>query len=265
MNRPWEYADVLVDRFARYTNADNLRKRLREVFPNLAALEDIAVERGIPIVEAFQGKQIGAFTVLGPTFNTFLNKVVDCERTPTAAKELSFSKQALAKMSEAIALVKSAWGEENFPDGDTQPRNAMSIVQYARLSGHDILLTGDTGRAGLGEAADYAPEAGLFLPGVDKFQVPHHGSRRNVSTETLDRWIGPKGSQGDSSGCHAIISASENDKDHPRKVVVRALIHRGAKVVSTEGKTLGTSGGDVPARPGWVPVGPLDYPSDQED
>ena len=265
MNRPWEYADVLVDRFDRYTNVDNLRKKLREVFPNLAALESLAVERDIPIVEAFQGERIGAFTVLGPTFETFLDKVVECERTPTAAKELSLAEQLTAKLSDAIALIKSVWGDENFPDGDTQPRNAMSVVQYARLSGHDILLTGDTGRAGLDEAADYAPMAGLVLPGVDKFQVPHHGSRRNVSTETLDRWLGPKGFEGQSTSSTAIISASEEDKDHPRKVVVRALIHRGANVISTEGMSIRTSGGAVPVRPGWVPVSGLDYPSDQEE
>lgn len=66
----------------------------------------------------------------------------------------------------------------------------MSVVQYANLHGHRILLTGDAGRAGLAEAADYAPFAGLALPGIDRFQVPHHGSRRNVSTEILDRWLG---------------------------------------------------------------------------
>ena len=265
MNRPWEYADELVDRFARYTNADNLRKRLREVFPNLAALEDIAVDRGITIREAFQGACIGQFTVLGPTFDTFLNKVVECERTPAAVKELSFGEQILAKLSEAAGLIKSVWGEENFPDGDTQPRNAMSIVQYARLSEQNIVLTGDTGRAGLDEAADYAPMAGLSLPGIDKFQVPHHGSRRNVSSETLDRWLGPKKGEGSDQTFEAIISASENDKDHPRRVVVRALRHRGAKVRSTEKAGLCIPGGSSPVRGGWVPAPELDYPTEQEE
>jgi hypothetical protein len=44
----------------------------------------------------------------------------------------------------------------------------------------------------LTEAADYAPHIGLTLPRIDRFQVPHHGSRRNVSTEILDRWLGER-------------------------------------------------------------------------
>jgi len=265
MNRPWEYADLLVERFSRYTNVENLRKRLREVFPNLAALEDIAIERGIPIAEGFQGQHIGAFKVLGPTLNTFLDNVVECERTPTAASKQTLAEQILEKLVDTVTLVKSAWGEEVFPDGDTQPRNAMSIVQYARLAEDDILLTGDTGRAGLDEAADYAPYVGLDLPGIDKFHVPHHGSRRNVSTATLDRWLGPRQPEGQRPISTAIISASENDIKHPRKVVVRALKHRGARVISTEGKSIRTKGGDAPKREGWVAVTELEYPTSQEE
>ncbi|MET4121975.1 beta-lactamase superfamily II metal-dependent hydrolase [Bradyrhizobium sp. JR1.5] len=62
----------------------------------------------------------------------------------------------------------------------------MSVVQFAYLNGHKIVLTGDAGRSALTEAAEFAPQAGLYLPGVDRFQVPHHGERRNVSTELLE-------------------------------------------------------------------------------
>ena len=68
----------------------------------------------------------------------------------------------------------------------------MSVVQYATLCDEKILLAGDAGREGLSEAADSAPFIGLRLPGIDRFHVPHHGSRRNVSTEVLDRWLGPR-------------------------------------------------------------------------
>ena len=39
----------------------------------------------------------------------------------------------------------------------------------------------------------------------------------------------------------AIISSAKKDEDHPRKAVVRACIHRGAKVVTIEGLSKRTS------------------------
>jgi hypothetical protein len=127
-------------------------------------------------------------------------------------------------------------------------------------------LTADAGRSALTEAADYAPLAGLYLPGLDRFQVPHHGSRRNVSTEILDRWLGerlpakPELGQGKFT---AIISSAKEDTDHPRKAVVRALWHRGGNVVATEGLDLQTHF-NAPPR-GWGAALPLDYPEEQEE
>ena len=127
------------------------------------------------------------------------------------------------------------------------------------------MLTGDAGRAALHEAADFAPNVGLYLPGIDRMQVPHHGSRHNVSTEILDRWLGSKFDDMPASASFtAIVSAAEADKDHPRKSVVRAFIHRGARVISTEGSHK-SIGHNAPKREGWGPVEPIAYPEDQED
>jgi beta-lactamase superfamily II metal-dependent hydrolase len=143
----------------------------------------------------------------------------------------------------------------------------MSVIQFANLCGKRILLTGDAGRAALTEAADYAPYAGLALPGIDRFQVPHHGSRRNVSTELLDRWLGERLQTKPEPGQEsftAIISSAKEDTGHPRKAVVRALWHRGARVVATEGANLRTSY-NAPPRTNWGPAESLDYPEEQED
>lgn len=137
----------------------------------------------------------------------------------------------------------------------------------ANLFGEKILLTADAGRSGLAEAASFAPYVGLTLPGIDRFQVPHHGSRRNVSTETLDQWLGQRLPAKPAEGQEtftAVISSAKADEDHPRKAVVRACIHRGAKVVTTEGASLRT-GHNAPKRDGWNAATPLPYPEDQED
>lgn len=273
MLRPWLYAHEIIDRFDRFTSVANLIARLKEVYPNIAALEEIATERGIPIMEPFQGSNIGHFNVLAPSRERYLDLVVQSERTPEASTERTFGGQGglAATMQQAvvsaISLIRSAWGEETFSTEETSAENEMSVVQHATLCENTVLLTGDVGRGGLAEGADYAELVGITIPGVDRFQVPHHGSRRNVSTEVLDRWLGPRLSQKPESGEEtftAIISASKEDSDHPRKAVVRAVIHRGAKVVTTEGRNLRT-GHNAPEREGWSAVEGLSYPEDQEE
>jgi beta-lactamase superfamily II metal-dependent hydrolase len=142
----------------------------------------------------------------------------------------------------------------------------MSVVQYAHLCGKRLLLTGDAGRAALKEAADFAPYVGLVLPGIDRFQVPHHGSRRNVSTEVLDLWLGerlPAQLLNGQDKFQALISSAKEDEAHPRKAVVRACYHRGAGVYATEGNSL-CSFNNAPDR-NWGPAQPLAYPQEQEE
>ena len=269
MLRPWLYADELIDRFARFTNVENLIRRLKEIYPNIAKLEEIAEEEDIPILEPFQGAKIGEFIVLAPTKERYLDLVVESDKTPEATRESTQSllERGRVFVERMVSFIRSAWGEEIFSSEETSPENEMSVVQYAKLCEQKILLTGDAGRGALTEAADYAPSVGLTLPGIDQFQVPHHGSRRNVSTEVLDRWLGEKLPEQPEEGDEtftAIISASKEDEDHPRKAVVRACIHRGAKVISTEGANLRTKCG-APKREGWSAAPALPYPEDQEE
>ena len=270
MLRPWLYANELIGRFSRFSNVDNLVRRLKSIYPNIEASEKIAEAKGIPIYAPFQGMMIGEFIVLAPTKQRYLDLVVASEKTPEATKELvepflrrgqNFLDQAALR---AVSFVRSLWGQETFSPEETSPENEMSIVQYANLCGKKILLTADAGRGTLSEAANYARG---ILPGIDHFQVPHHGSRRNVSTEILDCWLGKRLLRKSGNGSEkftAIVSASKEDKDHPRKAVVRACIHRGAKVISTEGKDIRMQH-NAPPREGWTAVSGLPYPEDQEE
>lgn len=270
MHRPWLYAEELLPRFSRYSNSENLALRLREVYSNIDALERIAIDRGIPIRDPFQGERIGAFTVMAPTRSRYLDLIVSSERTPEASEDARSMQGGLISFLEAagtraMAFVRAAWGAEIFSSEETSAENEMSVIQYASIAGCRILLTGDAGRAGLTEAANYAPYIGLQLPGIDRFQVPHHGSRRNVSTEILDRWLGPRLPARPAEGSEkftALISSARADEDHPRKAVIRAMIHRGGRVVTTEGKTV-CSHKNAPDR-GWQSIPRVPYPEDQE-
>ena len=262
MLRPWLYADELIHHFKRWSNADSLRRKLREVYPTIAELEEVAIAQGVPIFAPFQGSQIGAFTVLAPSKTRYLDLVASSEKTPEAIAE-----EMGRLLRKIVVFVRAQWGEETFSAEETSAENEMSVIQYANLCGDIVLLTGDAGRGALAEATSYARAAALGLPGIDKFQVPHHGSRRNVSSALLDDLLGevlpyqlPEGGE----RFAAIVSASKGDEDHPRRSVLRACIHRGGKVHSTEGGTICT-GRNNPQRAGWAAAPKLPYPQEQEE
>lgn len=270
MLRPWLYANELLPRFSRFTSVENLKTRLKEIYPNIAELERIAAARGILIKEPFQGAEIGAFRVLAPSKRRYLDLIVQSDRTPEAVEE---ARSALSAntfdgiIQRAIGFMKSLWGQEVFSPEGTSAENEMSIVQYANLNGQRILLTGDAGRDTLTEAADFAPIVGIALPGIDRFQVPHHGARRNVSTEVLDRILGPRLASPPAEGqgsFTAIVSSAKEDKLHPRKAVTRAMKHRGGRVYATEGVSIRTSL-NSPARDGWNSAVEVPYSEDQEE
>lgn len=271
MLRPWEYAEELLPRFKRFSTVEGLTKRLKEKYPNITKLEEMALEKGVPICEPFIGASVGEFKVLAPSRSRYLDLVVTSEKTPEeheGQKALDEAQGGLiAAIKSMVKYVKAKWGEEQFSSEPTSNENEMSVVQYAELAGEKILLTGDAGVESLREAIDNAQGvAGLTLPGLDKVQVPHHGSRRNVSSEILDDLLGdiifPAPSKGEER-FSAVISASKEDEKHPRNSVVRAFQHRGAKVVKTEGSAI-CFRRNTPQREGWSALEGEPYPEEQE-
>lgn len=268
MNRPWLHVDKLLPSFAKYKSADALRSKLKNLYAATAALELLAEEKGIPIQDAFQGSKIGPFTILAPSFDRYLDCVAKSEKTPDLVKEESALDSAVESVVNvfkiATAYIKSIWGDEYFPPSPTSAENEMSLVQYAVLNDKKIMLTGDAGREALQEVIDYAPSVGLTLPGLNYFQVPHHGGRHNVSTEILDKLVGGRLAQiPQQPTWYAICSSAKDDADHPRKSVIRAMIHRGAQFNATESKKICIRFGIK--RKGWTDLPPTDYPSEQEN
>lgn len=268
MHRPWLYAQELLPSFPTYKSVDALQSRLRGLYPGPAALEDIALERKIPIYEPFQGVRIGGFVVAAPSKARYLQLVIDSDRTPQKA-EGSLMKSVTEAFDIAVKaasnLIKRAWGAETFPVDGTNRENEMSVVQFGVFSEKRVLLTGDAGREALTEAADYVQSLGYPLPGIWCFQVPHHGGRHNVDTQVLDRWLGPAlKAQPATTSWHAICSSAKADVHHPKKVVVRAMLHRGAHFYSTEGRSVFLSYPTV-KREGYTVIEQAPYPDEQEE
>lgn len=260
MNRPWAYAEELLPR-TRYQTAEALAQTLRDKFPYSAELEEIALTKGIPIYDGLQGLKFGEFKIVAPTRDRYVELVLEASGVSYASLEAIASDRAAAREPSEV---QAGWGDERFSGSGTGPRNEMSIVQVATIAGSKIMLTGDAGRDGLAEAVAYAPTVGFGLPGINIFQVPHHGSRRNVTTELLNSLLGPilRG-PAQSPVFQSYISSAKADEHHPRKSVIRAMHHRGGSVACTEGTSLRAQRG-APKRDGYRSAVLTGYPLTQE-
>ncbi|HHA2534777.1 TPA: MBL fold metallo-hydrolase [Stenotrophomonas maltophilia] len=273
MLRPWAYADELINRFEVGT-VDGLRRRLRQIYWQLVEIETKANDLGVEISDPFQGSAIGPFKVLAPSRARFLDLIVDSEKTPESVQDAAATSSDRAfwaireLLKRAARIVNAAWNVELFSSQETSAENEMSVVQWASLCGDKVLLTGDAGRGGLTEAINYAPYSGLVLPGFRRAQVPHHGSRRNLSTEIMDELFGPRLPSMVDKGQEtwtAVCSSAKLDEAHPRLAVKRAFIHRGARFIATESRSIRSYGGDAPKRNDWTPVEGDPYPDSHEE
>ena len=266
---PWHYSQEIINGgyFLNRNSAAWLSNELKRLFPNLNELEDLAIKNNIPISTPFAGQRIGEFEVLSPDKTFYLDNIASSTRTaqenPSRLGGLELFKNIFAKAADLSTSLKD-WGYEKFSSESTSPENNNSVVQFATLGSKRILLTADAGVEALGMALSRLSNSGT--PVADIFQVPHHGSRRNLSSELLDAIIGnkfeTKKAAESAEVLTAVISAGKNDSNHPRKAVVRALYHRGAKTFDTKGGGFhkGTS-----TRDNWKSAVKLTYPSEIED
>ena len=103
------------------------------------------------------------------------------------------------------------------PSIDTKPVNNSSIILLIEGYGRKYLFTGDAGKRALRDAMTIRDISKLSW-----FDVPHHGSRRNIDNGIISH-LSPE---------TAFISSPGTAK-HPRRAVVRALQRAGAQVYST--------------------------------
>ena len=257
MNRPWRHVAALVPRFENVRSRAWLAARLKKIYRGVAELERVARDEEVEIAPAFEGTRIGNLTVLSPSREAYLDRIAAAGRTPVVAEE----EQILAE-----AYRRAEWGEENLKGGEnaTSAENETSVVQFGEFCGKKVLLTGDAGTEGLLDAYVAGCVMGMDLDSLDLFQAPHHGSRANVSTEVLDLWLGEVVEEGTPPRQRAVVSANQNDRDHPSKAVLRALMHRGCRVYQTRGAYWYKSVG-APARGvGWRSARALRYPKTME-
>jgi hypothetical protein len=236
MNRPWIYARQVIDQFHGNWSLDGWVKEVRSKHEYLVELEMLAASRGMLPNPVFRGAQIGSFLVLAPSIERYISLIPDLDKTPPPYKSegapRSFAAAALGLLEAVKETVNVETLNPNPPA--TSASNETSVVQLGIYDKRKILLTADVGPEGLMEAARYAYARGLLSP-PDLVQIPHQGSRRNVTPAALDAWLGaPNG--GNSPRGTAMATVGAKKKEHPRKKVKNAFIRRGYPVfVGREG------------------------------
>ncbi|MCS5521211.1 hypothetical protein NY551_00505 [Curtobacterium flaccumfaciens pv. oortii] len=126
-----------------------------------------------------------------------------------------------------------------------------------QVDGNRALFTGDAGAPALIRAADHLDASGRArVKFPDFFDVPHHGSRHNLTTEVMDRLAGPV--VGATKTRTAFVSVGKEADDFPRPEVANAFTRRGYEVCATRGQKICWGRGNAP-RANWVPIPPMPF------
>jgi len=268
MHRPWKYSAEIRQYFHDGRMTDNsLAERLKQKMAAAYALEQAANKHSITIREPFAGSQIGAFTVLSPTEYRYTHELIPQFAKSPSLKVESAMESALNMIKKAASYIADVWHHEYLPDSvTTSAENESSAVLFASIGTNGYLLTGDAGIQTLRASAEFAKSIGIDLPQRVSFvQIPHHGGRHNVSTETLNMLIGePLPNENAAPTRSAYVSASEKAPSHPKRVVTNAFVRRGFKVGQTKGKAICHYVG-MPRREGWGPISYLPFYQEVEE
>jgi len=267
MHVPELHAEQILPLFrSRRWQVENLRRELRLAYPYVTELLDLARARDVPVYGPFQGQRIGPFSVLSPTPAMYESLLPQFRDTPPPDRELlSQLGHWIQGIGRRVAqatrmIVPEDWYTETLLDGGiTSAENESSVVLYGRVGHGGVLFTADAGLKALYEAAKYADANNLAISeGLWIFQVPHHGSRNNISPAALNYYLGRVVAEGGHRSPQCVVSAGPNDPTHPRQVVVNALIRRGCDVVTTKSEAVLFQCG-VSGRPGFTTMQPLSF------
>lgn len=247
MHRPWEYAQEIKNKFKhpRITSG-GIESSLEASLRHASEIEDICLAKKIPIFEPYSGTTgfDNKLHVLGPDLNYYKELIPHFRGTPQPAKPLGALGMLQNIGKEAVQWVSDNLHINLFRDDDTtSAENNSSAVILFEIEGHKLLLTGDVGITGLNRAIQYGKSKNILLTDLLLFDVPHHGSKRNIGKSVMEQI----------NAINAYISAPKDSEKHPAKKVTNHLIKKGMKVHTTQGKIISYRL-NTPNRLGWGPA-----------
>jgi beta-lactamase superfamily II metal-dependent hydrolase len=210
---------------------------LVESLQNQRDLVQALEARRVTIDQPFAGESIGFLEVHGPTrayYRQLLARFRERERV-----RLLCEQHEIQAMAEARLPVPDMLRARPI----TSPENNSSTILACSIGGYDYLFTGDAGADALRRVA-----GSVVLENVAWMQVPHHGSKHNI-TEPLIAHFFPKA-----------CCVSAGGGEHPDMSVIEAFKDTGADAFGTHWPDEGDlyfSVGTVPRRFGYSRATPL--------
>lgn len=218
---------------------------LYESFQKVLRLNELCEENNLNKFSAFRETNIlgDDIKILSPSKEYYQEKVQQFTNIEFL-KQVDFSLKPPTVFDDEITSPCKIVDEIN----DASPENLSStVLQLIDNSGKKYILTADAGV----ESFDDMDKNGFDNENINLVQLPHHGSRRNISSAWLQRF----------KPIMFIASASGNVK-HPRRAVVncikRNLLQTSVYSTHTSKNTLSytTNRGVFPNR-GWGSATPL--------
>jgi beta-lactamase superfamily II metal-dependent hydrolase len=256
MHRPWHYWSDLKDSIVdgRITKK-SFGERLRESYQYAHDIEQLAIKKKIEIFHPHQGRSYSIkdeklLTILGPSKEFYLSLIQSSEKTPEMTVSESITKSFAATKKKTVHE-DMTFETENLPENHeaTSAENEMSLILLLTVANSKILFTGDAGTQGLFNAIKYANAIGYNLKDLDLFDIPHHGSRHNLSKGIL-KYIKSK---------YSVIScAKKSEPSHPSPIVTNSLIRRNMTPYCTKGQLLYYHSGNVESR-GYNSATPIPF------
>lgn len=259
VHAPWDHTQAIKKMTTTTSTLGLLQTRIEKSLTGLSTLIDLAETKNVPIIQPFQGETIlDGLYVLGPSKAYYQQLLANFGVTPEVKEGYSMER-VITVVKEAATWVAEALHIETLTDdhADTDAENNSSLVLLLVADGKKLLFTGDVGKDGLGKVIEYTDSINFDLSSLDFFDVPHHGSKRNLSPTILNK-LKPKRS--------FISCPPQGDPRHPSRKVVNALLRRGSAVhTNKNGLTLCHHSDNVPVRARWSAAIPESFHDQVEE
>ncbi len=250
MHKPWDHAVDIKNFFkSKSITTSSLKEKIEKSLQNVSDLEDLANKKGIKIYEPFEGMNLSdTIHILGPSELYYESLLPHFRSTPEAKTTLG-----VLNPLKNIAKDTVSWIEDhlhidilNDDEDTTSPENNTSTIILFTIDEKKILFTGDAGKTALLNAIEYAKNKGISLNDLWLLDVPHHGSKRNLSSRILNNIKAE----------NAFVSASGNSPKHPAKKITNAFHKHGTNIRVARGEEwLYHQGGN---QRGWYDGGALE-------
>ncbi len=217
------------------------QKQYQVILESLTNLDEfiaIVDKKGIPRYHALYGqnKFNGIIQILGPSekyYKALLPGMDGLEKFVTEEANWAYN-----SIFGAAVINESLENSSPCPivdeENETSATNNSSVIlQITARDNQRYLFTGDAGVRAFQDV-----QARTSLDSIYWLDVPHHGSRRNLSVDLIDT-MKPK----------ACFISAEGSNKHPRRALVNCLRKHGASVYSThKSGNIWYHAGNFPAR-----------------